>query len=245
MTKIKIISLGAIAAIGVATALMIHHQSQSEFQNKEALSRERDGQLAEASKENQRLSNLIAQADTPIADNRTAELSKLRTEADALKRQTNAIARQLEARPKAQPSGTTPDEPSHPPEYWEQLHQMSGAKGLDARNLASAMLEYALDHQGEFPTNTDQMASYLVKENRSLSGTNQFEILYHGSLDNLKGVSMSAIALVRDQQTWPGPDGKMMRVYGMASGVGQIIQSDDNFQTWESQHVISPPKNAQ
>jgi hypothetical protein len=245
MTKIKITSLAIVATIGVAAALLIQRQSEIQFQEKEALSREREGQLAEASKENQRLSNLVAQADTTVPDDHTAELSKLRSEAAALKKQTNAIAGQLEERPKAQPSGTTPDEPSHPPEYWEQLHEMSGAKGLDARNVASAMLEYALDHQSQFPTNIDQMASYFAKQNRSLSGTNQFEIVYHGSLDDLKGVSMGAVALVRDQQTWPGPDGKMMRVYGMAIGTGQLVGSDDNFKTWESQHIISPPKTGQ
>lgn len=227
-----------VVTTAVAASLLIHRRSQSELREKDNLLRDKDAQLAEISKDTQRLSNLIATA--PVADDHQAELSRLRNEAEALKKQTNALAHQPEVRPTNQPAGGAASaEPSHPPEYWEQLHQMSGAKGLDARNLASAMLEYASDHQGQFPTNIDQMASYLAKQSLSLSGTNQFEIVYHGSLESLQGVARGAVALVRDQETWPGPDGKMMRVYGLANGSGQLIQSDDNFQTWEAQHVIS------
>jgi type II secretory pathway pseudopilin PulG len=238
-TKIALIVIVATTA-GLAVSLLIHQRSQAELQQNENLLRDRDGQLAEISKDNQRLSNQVAGASGPIATGHQAELAKLRSEADALKKQTKDLAKQTEARHPNQPAAPAPVE--HPPEYWDQLHQLSGAKGGDARNMASAMLEYATDHQGQFPTNTDQMASYIAKPERSLSGTNRFEIVYHGTVESLQGVSRGAVALVRDLETWPGPDGKMMRVYGLADGTGQIVQSDDNFKTWESQHIISESK---
>ena len=242
MGKSKIISIVTIAIVGLAVSWSIQRSSQSKFLEKEALLQQRDGELTALSSENTRLSNLVTHPENSSADKHIAELSKLRSEIEALKKQTNDLGRQIEEKRKSQPLTAAPAEQSHPPQYWEQLHQMSGAKGADARNLASAMIQYRLDHQSQFPTNFDQMDSYLAKPNMTPSGTNQFEIVYHGSLDSLKGVSMGAVALIRDQQTWQGPDGKTMRVYGMATGVGQIVRSDDNFRTWESQHVISPPR---
>ena len=142
----------------------------------------------------------------------------------------------------SQPTPAPKPSPTHPPEYWEQLHQLAGSKATDARDLGLAFSEYADDHQGHSPENLDQLASYLTKHSLSWSGTNQFEIVYHGSMDDLKGIPNFAIAVVREVQPWTTPDGKMMRVYGMAGGVGQIVSSDDNFQSWEANHVISPPQ---
>jgi hypothetical protein len=245
MKKIKIVSIASIAIVGLAVSLLIQHRSRIKFLEKEALLQERDGQLTALSSENTRLSNSVAHAENATRDDHVTELSKLRSKAETLKKQTNDLGRQIEEKSKPQSSGAVPAEQPHPPEYWEQLHQMAGAKGTDARNLASAMIQYASDHQNQFPTNLDQMVSYLSKANLAPSGTNQFEIVFHGSLDSLHGVSMGAVALIRDQQTFQGPDGKIMRVYGMATGVGEIVGSDDNFATWESQHVISPPRIGQ
>jgi hypothetical protein len=130
---------------------------------------------------------------------------------------------------------------SYTPEYYEQLYQMAGSKPTEARDLGAAFQSYAMDHQNQSPSNLDQLAPYLAKENRSLSGSNQFEIIYQGSLDNLQGIPRESVAVVREQQPWPGPDGKMRRLYGMMGGVGQIVEADDNFQSWEAKHVISPP----
>jgi hypothetical protein len=245
MTKLKIMSIAAIAITGAAASLMIQSKSQVKFRERETLLQQQDKQLAALTAEHEHLSNLVAHADNAPPEDHTAELAKLRSEAEALKKQTNDLSRQLEKSRESRPSQPTPIQESRTPEYWEQLHEMAGSKATDARNIASAFNYYASDHQGQCPSNLDQIAPYLAKENLSLSGTNQFEIVYQGSLDNLKGLPIGTIAVIRDQQTWVGPDGKMMRVYGMAGGVGQIVASDDNFQSWEAQHVISPPKAGQ
>ncbi len=78
----------------------------------------------------------------------------------------------------------------------------------------------------------------------TLSGTNQFEIIFQGSLDQLDGIPWGSIAVVRETQPWLTPDGRPTRVYGMIGGSGQTVTSDDNFQSWEAEHVISPPAPA-
>jgi hypothetical protein len=115
----------------------------------------------------------------------------------------------------------------------------------DAKVLGMAFELYESDHQNQSPVNLDQLAPYLAEEAKqgykTFSGTNQFEIVYQGSLSNLQGLPWGSVAVVRDQQPWLGPNGKMMRVYGFADGHSQIVGSDDNFQAYESQHVIMPP----
>src|SRR5262249_11245195 len=147
------------------------------------------------------------------------------------------LRRKFESESESRKADREPAVETHPPEYWEQLHRMAGAKPLDARNLAGALQMFALDHQGQFPSSVDQIASYLSKQGMALSGTNQFDIVYQGSLDHLEGIPTGTIAVVRDRDTWTGPDGKMMRVYGMSGGVGQVVTSDDNFKLWEAKHI--------
>jgi hypothetical protein len=245
MTKLKIISLASLVLAGVAASLMIQHQSGVKFRERDALARQQDEQLAALSAEHQHLSNMVTLANgTPPVDH-SVELARLRNEAETLKKQTNEMGRRLEAGRASRLSQPAPAPESHTPEYWEQLRQMGMVKATDAMHLGTAFIMYASEHQNQCPSSFDQVASYLAKKEMSLSGSNQFEILYRGSFDQLQGVSRGEVALVREQQTWTGPDGKTMRVYGMADGSGQMVGSEDNFKAWEAKHVISPPKAGQ
>jgi hypothetical protein len=244
MTKFKIISLGSLAVAGVVAALMIQHKSQVKLGERDALVRQQDLQLAALTAEYQRLSNLVAHTNSVPPDDHRAELARLRGEAEALKKQTNDAGRRLEASRASRPPQTAPSPPSHTAEYWTQLHQMAGAKATDAMSLATAFIFYANEHQDQFPSSFDQMTPYQAKAGVPFSGTNQFEIVCQGSFDKLQGIPPGTVAVVRDRQTWAGPDGKLMRVYGLADGSSQIVESDDNFQTWEATHVIkkiTPP----
>jgi len=126
--------------------------------------------------------------------------------------------------------------------------------------LWGALRQYAKANDGQFPASMSQLTPFfrspiddailqrydiVAKRNMVLSGSNRFDIIYQGSLDKLDGIPLGTVAVIRDQQTWPSPSGKMLRAYGMADGHGQIVSADDNFQSWESQHVILPPRPGQ
>jgi hypothetical protein len=122
---------------------------------------------------------------------------------------------------------------------------MAGSKQTETRDLGRAFGDYARDHQNQSPASLDQLDSYLAKLNSSLSGTNQYEILYHGSLDKLQGLPWGSVAVIREQQPWPSPDGGMMRVYGFADGHSQMMdESSAGFQSWAALHVLSSPTPA-
>jgi hypothetical protein len=241
MTKFKITSVAAAAIAGTAVSLVIHYRSQAACGASVALQQEQGRQMAALTVEREHLSNLAAHAAGARAQESAAELKRLRSEVEALKKQTNDLGRALVK--SHDPPASRPASIEHTPEYWAQLHQMAGARMEDAKILGMAFEDYAFDHQQQSPLNLDQLAAYLAKaaaDNRSLSGTNQFELVYQGSLDKLQGLPWGSVAVVRDQQSWPDPDGKMMRVYGFPDGHSQIVGCE--FQSaWEAQHVISSP----
>jgi len=245
MAKLKIILIAGIVLAGTAATLTIQHKSQIKLSANEASLREQEEQLAALTTEHARLSNQVATAHGAPPEDHTAELAKLRGEAEALKKQTNDPGRRLAAREPKPPTPPSPAPATHTPEYWQQLHQMEGSKGTELRDLALAFSRYAWDHQGQSPTSLDSLVADLAKQNWTLSGTNQYEIIYHGSFDDLEGIPIQDVAVLREQQAWPGPDGKMFRVYGMGGGVGLRVSSDDNFVSWEAKHVILPPAGGQ
>ena len=66
-------------------------------------------------------------------------------------------------------------------------------------------------------------------------------MIYQGSLKELTNVPQQAVALIRQRQAWPTPLGKWARIYVMAGGDLNVVESDDNFQSWEAAHIIPPP----
>ena len=241
MTKFKIIALITLGVASMAAALMIHQRSEAAIQDRAALLQQQGQQLADLKAEQQHLSDLVARAANPRVEDHAAELAKLRSQAESLRKQTNELVAQSKLRLTPRPLHPPSNSETHSPEYWEQMRQAQESKSTEARDIAVAMTIYAWAHQKQFPSSLDQ----LPKDSRVLSGTNQFEIVYQGSLDQLDGLPLGSIAIVREIQPRLMPFyGNAARVYGMANGSSQVVTSDDNFQSWEAEHVISPPNSA-
>ncbi len=241
MTKLAIFLAVAIAASLIASR-MIQARSQVATREKSVALQQQSEEITRLQAEQQHLAEQVQVATNSSAgpaSGHTVELAKLRTQAASLRKQSKAVARQTKtpARPASTVSSATPE--NHPPEYWAQLRQAAGTKASDARDVAAAAYYYAMDHNDQVPASLDLVDSYLSKTGRTAPNTNRFELVFTGSLDQLKGLPNTSIALIRDTQTWQTPDGKQARVYGMVGGVGQIVTSDDNFQAWEFEHVIA------
>ena len=241
MTKFRIILIGAIAIAGVAASLVNQHQAQVKLREKGAAAGQQENQLAELEAEHQRLSILVVQANNSPGNDRLSELQKLRSQAEALRKQTNDLAKQREQNLTSQMTQAAWREESHPPEYNHQLQEIAAGKSADSSALYMGLGDYAYRHHGRFPSSLDQIAPYLRKEHRSLTGTNEFEIVYEGSLDELTNIPLRSVVLIRERQAWLAPSGKWARVYRLADGQPKIIESDDNFQSWEAEHIIPPP----
>jgi hypothetical protein len=80
--------------------------------------------------------------------------------------------------------------------------------------------------------------------NAPLTGTNDFELVFQGSQSDLTNIPPRRVALIRERQCLT-LEGKWERVYGYADGAVEIIQSDDNFQSWDAQHIIPSQPDGQ
>ena len=258
MARFKTILIGAITIAGVAASLAIRHTARIKLRENDTALAQLDHRLVELMAQYQRLSNLVAQANNPTAGDRTVEGLRLRAEAEALRKQTNELGKQLaeNRRSSAAQTASRQDASSVSPgafsvvsdsnseEYAIQLYKIAAGKGNrktgDARNLGSAVRKYAREHQGEFPSNLEDAAVYFY-EDQEPPQTSEFEMIYQGSLKELTNVPQQGVALIRQRQAWPTPLGKWARIYVMAGGDLNVVESDDNFQSWEASHIIPPP----
>ena len=84
-TKVKLGIIGVLAVAGVATPLVIQHQSQAKLREDDQALRQQVGQLAQVAAENERLSNLVGHAKN--AEPPSGELLRLRGQAGVLRRE--------------------------------------------------------------------------------------------------------------------------------------------------------------
>jgi hypothetical protein len=235
------ITLALFVGVIAGICLGIQRRSQAASREKTIALAAQSEQITDLQAKQQRLSSHVADstnAATPAADRQT-ELTRLRMRAESLRKQTNRFVNQSTIGSTPTAGKSAPE--SHPPEYWQDLHQAAGTKPVDARDIAAAAYYYAREHKNQVPTNIDQITKYFSDVGRTKPPTNRFEFVFTGSLDQLKGIPNTSVAIVRDTETWTTSDGKQARVYGMIGGLGQIVTSDDNFQSWEAEHVISGP----
>jgi RNA polymerase sigma factor (sigma-70 family) len=109
MTKLKLGILGILAVAGVSAPLIVQHQSVSRLLEENQLLQQQQGQMAQLAIENDRLSNLLAQANSAqaLSPDQLRELLRLRGEVGSLRQQSKEFARlqqenrQLRARPVA------------------------------------------------------------------------------------------------------------------------------------------------
>lgn len=237
MTKLKAGALGVMIIAGVATPLVIHYQAKAKLGDRDAVVRQQNGLLAQMAAENARLSNLVAQANGPSGQDQSREILKLRGEVGVLKGQL-ATAANLQERSKRASQAKAEIDPV------ELQKQIGIAKMGYTQSWMMALMRYADQNQGRFPTNFDEAASFLPDESKGLTslglGPDQFEIVYQGSVNAL--TNPQSIIVIREKDAWQTLDGGWVRDYSFADGHSEIHKAvNGNFQTWEQQHMIAPP----
>jgi hypothetical protein len=226
-----------IALMGAAASLLIERRGAVKTRERGELLRRQEDRAGALAAENGRLSNLVAQATAaPAAESQRLELARLRGEADRLRGETNRLAAKGGERLEVwQKLGYSPEY------YYGERGKISEGKEKDAAILAVVLTRYLAQHRGEGPPSLDQLPPDLAPDHRlSLTGTNEFEIVYNGAEDELPNVPVGMVAVIRERQPWLAPDGQWARVYGMLGGIPETVESDDNFQSWEAEHIVVP-----
>ncbi len=245
MTNLKLGVIGALVVGGVATPLAIQHHSLVEQREENRALRQQAEQMAKLETENDRLSNLVARANSAssIGDDRLRELLRLRAEVGTLRSQTNQLEglRNENRRLQATLAKAGPNAEQQEAGPVDAQREMAIAKMNDAKLLMLGLFLYAGDNTQQVARSLDLLDPYLRDKTPGLTGTNQFELVFQGSLKDIPNGSPAAQTIVvRERQGFQAPDGSWHRAYGFADGHSELHRSDDgDFETWEKQHTFS------
>lgn len=257
MTKSNIILVSLLGA-SVCASLLVHQLDQRRLNENDVLLRQQAERLAELAADRGRHSNVVAQPNpgSSSVQDRTAEVSNLLAKAETLRERTNQLAMQLAER-RLQAGMEFFEGESDLMDHNKEtgIYFAGGPRAVgkvnDAKAITEALRKYADEHRGEFPLRLDQAAPYLPKPlqadsppwaNAPPTGSNDFEVVYQGSRQDLTNITLRRIALIREREPWQTEKGKWARVYGYVDGAVGTVESDDNFQSWDAQHVIPPPE---
>jgi RNA polymerase sigma factor (sigma-70 family) len=232
MTKLKAGIVGSILAAGLVATLVIQQQAQARLHQDEDTLRQQAGQIAQLKAEQGQIAVPAGGGNL----NTPEELTRLRAEAQTLRRETNDLAAlREEVRQRQKPPPATAAK--------SMLQQQAERNDrMDySRQWMLAFILYADKNEGRFPTNFDTAMSFLRPEtkNQAIVAPGQFEIVSQGTVSSVTNPANTI--LFRERETWPS-NGKQARIYAFADGHIEIANSvDGNFDDWESQHIIVKP----
>lgn len=262
MKKTHFVLLLSIAIAGMLASYRVQHHAELRITENQSLIRRQNNQLSKAETELQRLSNfLTAQQNEQIPGDLEAELVRLRVEAEALRNQTNELEKRRAENSQLRNSNSASSpgllrkdydalfstaieskfkDPTNPSKHLEELNRRERRKWWDVRNISMGLYHYAREHNGEYPTDIETAKPYIWNNAEKSPAIEPFELVYQGSVDELSNIPSHDIALIRERQPWVSTSGKWARFYGMVGGSTRIVESDDNFQSWEAEHIIPP-----
>src|SRR5437773_5218800 len=157
-TKLKTAIIGAIAATGVATTLVIQHQAQAKIRQADATLRQQADQLAQLQAEHDRLSNRLPRTNRSFADDRLSELLRLRSEADMLRQKTNDLTALQEANRRMREQNSQQSNQVKTP---LQLKEEGVVRARVAKNFMLAFRLYAMDNHDHFLVGFVTVTHYL------------------------------------------------------------------------------------
>src|SRR5215471_17079720 len=205
-TTLKLGMVSAIA-VAVATLLIVQHQTVSRLREKNELLQQQQGQLTQLAAENERLSNLLVQANSARAlpEQDARELLKLSAEVGLLRQQSRVLARvqeenrELRARPAQQLVAVPSQQVFSPAEMFARNACINQLRQIDG-----AMQQYALENRLS-ATNivtAEQILPYLKEQEEVLrcpsGGTYSF-----GPLTNLPTCSIPGHAIPTEASGGP------------------------------------------
>ena len=247
MTKLKL-AVSAIVVAGAATTLVIQHQDQLKLREENDALRQQVGQLDQLQSDNERLSNLVAQAKGSLAKDQLNDLLRLRGEVASLRQQTNQLASLREENRRLQTTlakaKQDTSQPAVDPEA-EQQRAFAVLKINQCRQFVLALTMFAQDNNSRYPTKFDEVVNYLssTANDPVLTNFTEFEIVYQGSLTNIEKPSLVIVA--RNKQPWQTLGGGWVNAYGFADGHAEIPHQNslEELVAWEKQRIILPPSN--
>jgi|GEM_PF-1706196 len=239
-TKAKVAMGGAIVAASLVAPLLVQHEAHAALSAARESQRELGAELAGQEAERARLSRLASQAE--LSEEQKRDLGRLKKEEAALKKEAENVAALKEEnqrlRQEVAPAPATP----------MQAKELALAKMNFGRQWLIGFLGYADKNQGRFPESFDEAMKFVPDDSWKETGvtTDQFQIVYQGALNAITNPASTIV--LREIEGTPAPGGLdsnpgWVKAYGFADGHLEVHrEGEDNFDQYESAHIIAPPE---
>ncbi|HYG35144.1 MAG TPA: sigma-70 family RNA polymerase sigma factor [Clostridia bacterium] len=171
MTKLKLGIVGVLILAGVATPLVVRHQAQGRLREKDTALLVQADRIAQLESENNRLSNLVAQAkdSSALSSTQARELLRLRSEVGMLRQQTNALERLRRQHQELLAQGA--EQTGTNQVSAEDRFILRQTHAVDAMGtLLRAVMNYATNHNGQYPVNLEQLANSGALQTSNFAG---------------------------------------------------------------------------
>ena len=227
------IALYAFAAAGIAVALLLHHKIQDEQSQSDATLRQVQAQIKEASAEQARLAAKLERWNAAPTNQYDGEVARLKEQAQTLRARTNDLLQQTRARNAPEP------EPRKTEAEWAEIRKPGMSNISDSRFISESLRDYLEQHQNTMPSGMEDLAPYLSKF-QGWSGSNHFELIFHGSTDRLNGLPWGDVAVARSEP-WTDQEGVEFVTYAFLDVHSQIVPTDHR-KDFEAKHVFNEPE---
>jgi RNA polymerase sigma factor (sigma-70 family) len=238
-TKSQSAIAAGVIALSLAAPFFLQHTASAKLRAVDDSQQQQAATVSSLRSENERLSSTAGEAS--LSEEQLADLRKLRTEMAALKPTAESAAKT-----QAENSRLRQDAALKGP---IQLKETMFAKVSFNKDLLVSFYRYAAQHDGQFPTTSDDAAPFLddAVKNQNKVSSDQFEIVFTGSPSSITNAE-DVIAL-REKNAFStastaNPQGNWAKVYGFVDG-HVIVHSEpeNNFTDFEKAHMISPASN--
>ena len=206
-------------------------------------------QMATLRVENQRLAEQLRGASQSSRTD-TSELLRLRAQATKL-RQVEQENLQLKADRDRLAQSTRPPPQSKLDEdpFDRDFGPGTRTKVSNAKYWGFALRNYAAGNQDRFPANLGDATPYLHEEltadekAQALEALSRYELLFHGSLDQLNSLPNESTIILREKEPWLDAQGRWCKTYCFADGSSSVrVMGKNDFAQWEGLRI---PKSKQ
>ena len=222
-SKLKVTAVG-VAFLGFVAAIVWQQWRAEQLMADAAALRRQIEQTATLREENDRLaSQLRAVSERSQAD--AKELPRLRGQAARVRELEQENARPKADRDRLVRNAKASAAEAQEPEQETPERKLQRVKGFFGRDLGTALIRAAEANGGNLPT---ELRGPLFETVEALSGAREydirarhFELVYAGSLREVKDVSETVLAREKDPVRLS--DGRWVRLYVMADGSSRYI----------------------
>ncbi len=246
MTMMQKTLIGAVLVAAIGTGIYEAHQA-SGLRSQLGQLTQQQAPLADQVRQVQherdeatnRLAGLLAENEQLQSNQTETELLKLRGEVGKLRQQADESTRLREESTRLRQENQQWQQPVSP------MTELIREKQFYAQAWMRAFRSYANNHQGQLPDSFELAAPYWPPDVGQWPGQtpDQFEILYHGSLDALTNADPNLeVVVFREKNLWQNVNGRWGRLDVLANGRAQYGSvpngtADSDFSSYEKEHL--------